>query len=195
MVVSLVPRSGGTGRVQGAVEMTITVTLAEIRAGHPCQDGWGKLLEHLGKVAADDEPLPLLAVMDSNGLEDAFWVLSNIPRLRLESRLFGAWCARQVLHIFEAGYPDDMRVRRAIEVAENPNSTAEELAAARAAAIVATRAADADAGFAAGAAALAAVRAASNVALAAALAALAADDAKAAQERDLRQFCTEGTLP
>ena len=70
--------------------MTMT-TLNAIRAASPCHDGWTKLLKHLGKTSADDEPLPLLTVLDSNGIDDALWVLDNTkcdPRL---SRHFGAW--------------------------------------------------------------------------------------------------------
>ena len=70
-----------------------TTTLAAIRAAHPCEDGWRKLLGHLGKTAADDEAMPLLTVLDSNGLDDALWVLSKaMPDDRL-ARHFGAWCA------------------------------------------------------------------------------------------------------
>ena len=57
--------------------MTTTTTLNAIRAVSPCHDGWTKLLKHLGKTSADDEPLPLLTVLDSNGLDDALWVLHN----------------------------------------------------------------------------------------------------------------------
>ena len=38
----------------------ITTTLNAIRKYSPCTDGWKKLLAHLGKTEADDEPLPLL---------------------------------------------------------------------------------------------------------------------------------------
>ena len=53
-----------------------TTTLAAIRAASPCEEGWRKLLGSLGKTSADDEPLDLLTVLDSNGLDDALWVLS-----------------------------------------------------------------------------------------------------------------------
>jgi hypothetical protein len=36
--------------------VTITTTLNEIRRHGPLQDGWEKLLTHLGKTKADDEP-------------------------------------------------------------------------------------------------------------------------------------------
>jgi len=118
-----------------------TTTLAAIRAAHPCEGGWRKLLGHLGKTAADDESLPLLTVLDSNGLDDALWVLSKaMPDDRL-ARHFGAWCAEQVLHLFEAERPEDMRPRQAIAVARDDDATEEQRAAARAAARDAARAA------------------------------------------------------
>ena len=162
--------------------MTMT-TLNAIRAASPCHDGWTKLLKHLGKTSADDEPLPLLTVLDSNGLDDALWVLYNIkcdPRL---SRHFGAWCAEQVLPLFETAYPNDMRPRNAIAVARNDDATPEDRYAAWAA------------GDAAGDAARDAARAAARYAAgAAAGAAWAAawDAARAAQEVQLSKMLTEG---
>ena len=92
-------------------EYQSTTTLSRIRDAVPCKDGWEKLLAHLGKTAADDEPLDLLTVLDSNGFDDALWVLSYaMPDDRL-ARHFQAWCAEQVLPIFEAARPGDMRVR------------------------------------------------------------------------------------
>ena len=108
-----------------------TTTLNAIRAKGPCRDGWTKLLAHLDKTAADDEPLPLLTVLDSNGLGDALWVLDMTgcdPRL---ARHFGAWCAEQVLPIFEAAMPNDTRPRDAIVAARDDTLTAAARAAAR----------------------------------------------------------------
>ncbi len=49
----------------------ITTTLNRIRAHGPCAGGWAKLLKHLGKTQADDEPLPFATILESNGLDDA----------------------------------------------------------------------------------------------------------------------------
>ena len=111
-----------------------TTTLSAIREASPCHDGWTKLLKGLGKTSADDEPLDLITVLDINGLDDALWVLSYaMPDDRL-ARHFQAWCAEQVLHLFEAERPDDMRVRDQIVMLRNDGATQEEQAAARAAA-------------------------------------------------------------
>ena len=113
-----------------------TTTLNRIREGSPdsgraCEEGWTKLLETLGKTKADDEPIDLLTVLDSNGLDDALWVLSYaMPDDRL-ARHFQAWCAEQVLYLFEAERPNDNRVRAQIDTLKNDDATDEERAAAR----------------------------------------------------------------
>lgn len=115
-----------------------TTTLNEIRAHQPCRDGWEKLLSHLGKTKADDEPLSLLTILDSNGLDDALWCLRAKSLDRL-SRHFQAWCAEQVLHIFETERPDDSRVRDQIAMLRNDAVRDAAGAAARDAAWAAAR--------------------------------------------------------
>lgn len=115
-----------------------TTTLAEIRAQRPCEDGWQKLLRHLGKSKADDEPLPLLTVLESNGLEDALWCLC-CPSLERLSRHYQAWCAEQVLPHFEAERPDDSRVRDQIAMLRRDDASDGERGATRAAARDAAR--------------------------------------------------------
>lgn len=51
------------------------VTLNAIRTVQPCEDGWRDLLDGLGKIRADDEPLALVTILDSNGLGDALFCL------------------------------------------------------------------------------------------------------------------------
>ena len=159
-----------------------TTTLQAIREHGPCADGWKKLLAHLGKTGADDEPLSLLTILDSNGLDDALWCLRAMPEHNKHWRLYAVWCARQVQHLMT-----DARSVAALDVAErHAHGTAsdQELAAARAAAWAAAR----DAAWAAaGDAARAAARdAARDAARAAAWA--AARDAQAAH---LRTVCAQ----
>jgi hypothetical protein len=187
------------------MEYTSTTTLAAIRAQSPCENGWRTLLAQLGKTAADDEPLPLLTVLNSNGLNDALWVLScAMPDDRL-ARHFQAWCAEQVLHLFERKRPNDKRVRDQIATLRNDKADAAARAAAREAAGAAARA---SARAAAGAAALAAAgdaaeaaawaetaaawtaRAAAMDAWESGAAGAAMDAARAAQERQLRAMLT-----
>ena len=119
-----------TGRPEWARSMK--TTLAAIREHGPCADGWAKLLRHLGKTSADAEPLMLLTILESNGLDDALWCLRAVDGHKREIRLFAVWCARQVQHMM-----DDRRSVSALDVAErhaNGQATDAELAAARAAA-------------------------------------------------------------
>ena len=169
----------------GGPEYHSTTTLNAIRKASPCEKGWLKLLKHLGKTKADDEPLDLLTVLDSNGLDDALWVMSYAkPDDRL-ARHFQAWCAEQVLPIFEAERPNDRRVRDQIAMLRNDDATYEDRAAARAAAKDAARAASwAAARTAAWAAAWAAAWDAARIAARAAEWAAARN----AQERQLRKM-------
>jgi len=116
------------------MEYASTTTLNRIRAAKPCENGWAKLLRHVGKTAADDDPLPLLTVLDGNGFGDALWVLSHaMPDDRL-ARHFQAWCAEQVVGLFEAQFPGNTLVRDQIAVLRRDDATPEDRAAARAAA-------------------------------------------------------------
>ena len=107
-------------------------TLNAIRAHGPCESGWTRLLEYLGKTKADDEPLQFLTILESNGLDDALWCCRAAPEHANMWRLFTVWCARQVQHLMT-----DPRSIAALDVAErheNVNATDSELAAAWAAA-------------------------------------------------------------
>jgi len=76
------------------MEYQAYTTLNEIRELSPCRKGWEKLLAHLGKAKADDEPLHILTILESNGLDDALWCLRAKSLERL-SRHFQAWCAER----------------------------------------------------------------------------------------------------
>ena len=104
-------------------------TLNKIRSHEPCADGWAKLLRHLGKTQADDEPLALAVILESNGLDDALWCLRAVDGHEREKRLYAVWCARRVQHLLT-----DPRSVAALDVAAryaNGQATYEELAAAR----------------------------------------------------------------
>ena len=121
----------------------ITTTLNRIREHSPCAEGWAKLLKHLGKTQADDEPLRFATILESNGLDDALWCCRVEPQYAKEWRLFAVWCARQVQHLMT-----DPRSLAALDVAEryaNGHATAAELDAAWAAAWGAAQASARDA--------------------------------------------------
>ena len=121
---------------------TAYTTLNAIKAANACEGGYRKLCKALGKTKADDEPVSLISILDSNGLDDALWVLSYaMPGAERLARHFQAWCAEQVLHLFESERPGDMRVRDQIEMLRRDDATSEERSAARVAALAATLAA------------------------------------------------------
>lgn len=104
----------------------ITTTLNAIRSHGPCTDGWGKLLKSLGKTKADDEPLALVRILESNGLDDAIWCLRAVTGHDKEIRLFVVACSRRVEHLHPICKPT-------LDVAErfaNGQATKEELKAA-----------------------------------------------------------------
>jgi len=120
-------------------EGMITTTLNRIRAHGPCQNGWEKLLKHLGKTQADDEILPYSVIVDSNGIDDALWCCRAEPEQHKAWRLYAVWCAKQVKHLMT-----DKRSIDAIDIAErhaNGQATDDELAAASDAAWAAASAA------------------------------------------------------
>ena len=163
-------------------------TLNKIRKHSPCPSGWKKLLTYIGKTEADYEPLSLLTILDSNGLDDALWCLRAVEGHDREIRLYAVWCARQVQHLLT-----DKRSLDALDVAEryaNGKATDDELNAARDAAWTAEAAAW-GAREAAGAAARAAAREAADAAWGAAWVAggAAGADAEAKQEAELRRIC------
>jgi hypothetical protein len=90
-----------------------TTTLNAIREHSPCASGWAKLLKSLDKTKADDEPLLVSTILESNGLDDTLWVLRAVTNHDREIRLFAVWCARQVQHLMT-----DPRSISAINVAE-----------------------------------------------------------------------------
>ena len=91
----------------------IYTTLNKIREHSPCFNGMEKLLRTLGKTKPDDEPLSLVAILDSNGFEAALSCLRTVDGHEREMRLFAVWCARQVQHLMR-----DKLSLDAIDVAE-----------------------------------------------------------------------------
>ena len=157
--------------------MMCTTTLNKIRANHPCLNGWQKLLTHLGKTSADDEPVTLKIILESNGLEDALWCLRASDATAFEMRRFVRMAALDVDHLWDM----PAIVREYLETGDETKR-----AAAQAAAQDAAQVAQDDARYAAWAAAQAAAQAAAWVSGAAAR--------KIQTERFISMFCTEGEL-
>ena len=91
----------------------VCVTLNTINLGQIPAGGGVRLLAYLGKSRPDDEPLPLVTILDSNGLSDALWALRVVKGEDARIRRFAVWCARQVQHLMT-----DPRSVAALDVAE-----------------------------------------------------------------------------
>ena len=174
-------------------------TLNRIREHGPCKEGWSKLLTYLGKTSADDEPLEIATIVESNGLDYALWCLRAVEGEDRKIRLFAVWCARRVQHLMT-----DPRSIKALDVAEayaNGTATLEELEEAKDAAWAAARAAARNAAWSAAravawAAAWSAARGAAWDAVTAARYAATAADYTAeiqAQTQELLRICKETT--
>ena len=110
----------------------IYTTLAKIKEHDPCAKGWRKLLKYLGKTGADDEPLALSVILESNGLDDALGCLRSVPEENKRWRLLAVAFARKVQHLMT-----DPRSIAALDVSERHAhglATDRDLAAAGAAA-------------------------------------------------------------
>ena len=127
------------------------VTLKSLREARACHGGYNKVVRALQDrpFTADDahretyirfahkEPIPIVDILKSNGLDDALWALRCVKGHDRDLRLYAVWCARQVEHLMK-----DQRSRNALDVAErhaNGLATDEELDAARDAAWAAAR--------------------------------------------------------
>jgi hypothetical protein len=111
----------------------ICTTLKAIKEHSPCSGGLKKLLKHLGKTKCDEEPLPLVEILKSNGLDDAIWCLRSVDHKSV--RLYAVACAREVQHLMT-----DERSLKALDVAEayaNGQATEEEMEQAKDAAYAA----------------------------------------------------------
>ena len=166
----------------------LTTTFAALHHAGACPAGYRKLATALGGVTTygDTTPIPIARIMETNGLDDTLWVLTNaIPEDKHAERdrtalLFAADCASHVLPLWTAKCPDDMRPAEAIAVARRfaaGQATREELTAAAEATGAARAARAAWAAWAARAAAWAA-RAAAEAAWATGAAARAAEAAE-----------------
>ena len=74
-------------------------TLNEIKSKSPCGSGWRKLLASLDKTEADDDPIELMYILKSNGIQDAVWALRCFDFK--DCCLFLADVAESVLPIYE----------------------------------------------------------------------------------------------
>jgi hypothetical protein len=87
----------GTLETRGnSMTYSTVTTLRRIRATNPRGPGWPKLLEHLGKVRADDEPLSFETVLDVFGINGTLLLMSyDIPNAKF-AQDFKLWVLTQL---------------------------------------------------------------------------------------------------
>ena len=160
--------------------MTLTTTFRKLRSTGACSQRY-RFLRGALKGVKDDDPINLLTILETNGLDDALWALkATVENCDQVARLMAADFAETALPIWRKYYPEDKRPELAIQAARDfalGRITTQERAAAWAAA---GAAAWADAEAAAGATAWAAAGAAARAAARAAAWAAAEADAEAA---------------
>ena len=76
------------------------------------------MLLSLNKKNADAAPLPLLHILESNGLSDAVWAMRSTHGYDRVFRLFSVRCAKYALISFEARFPNLKEPRIAMQHAE-----------------------------------------------------------------------------
>jgi hypothetical protein len=123
--------------------MNLTTTFTLLRRARACTSRYKFLRESL-KDVKDDEPINLITILETNGLDDALWALcATAENCDKVARLMAADFAEQVIPIWKK-YSQDKRPELAIKAARDfaeGRITRDELAAAEAAAVAAARAA------------------------------------------------------
>lgn len=88
--------------------MKFEVTLNQLREHRACTNGYNKVVSALKGIEfkedretyiqiEHDEPISLLSILETNGLDDALWCLRcNDKEWARDSRMFAVWGARQV---------------------------------------------------------------------------------------------------
>lgn len=100
--------------------MKLTITLNLLRDAGACQNGYRKLLKSLPPDFGHDDPINLLHILGSNGLDDTLWCLrATIEDAHSVAILIAADIAESVLHIWQDQYPDDQRPQLAIQAARD----------------------------------------------------------------------------
>jgi hypothetical protein len=105
--------------------MHITTTLNQIREHNPPPGVWMMLLRKLCKAAPDDEPLPLVTILDRYSLTEAVWCLRTVEGYDNEIRLFGIAVAREVQHLIRT--PQSVEALDVAERYAQGDATLEEL--------------------------------------------------------------------
>jgi hypothetical protein len=100
--------------------MTVYTTLKRMSAFDPSKGTLEKLLFKLNKTRLDNEPLPLVQILEINGLNEALWFTRTVfPEHRKKVVEFTIRCAESVLHNFEKQFPNEPAPKLAIQAAKD----------------------------------------------------------------------------
>lgn len=113
-------------------------TLRTLREQSACEEGYKKLRKSLPERFGQDEAIPLLHILFSNGMDDTLWALSAVhPDCEAErdrtARLMAADFTDEARPIYEAHHPDDPTIRETLTTVRRfarGGATREELDAA-----------------------------------------------------------------
>ena len=97
----------------------ITMSLNQVREFSPCESGWEKLLKVQGKTTPDDEQIPLLDILKSNGVEDTIWCFRvNWFEHKAVYMEFTNWCASRAANAAAAAAYAAARAAYAADAAD-----------------------------------------------------------------------------
>ena len=88
-------------------------TLKKLREAEACTDSYKHLKCALGKNYGDDTPIPLVKILETNGLTDALWVPESAVSgddIATRYRLFAVACCQDILYLM-----NDPRSREAVK--------------------------------------------------------------------------------
>ena len=98
--------------------MTLTTTFRRLRSARACTERY-KFLRAALKDVKDTEPINLLTILETNGLDDALWALSaTAENCEMVARLMSADFAEEVLPLWQK-YSQDKRPELAIKAARD----------------------------------------------------------------------------
>jgi hypothetical protein len=92
----------------------IYTTFKKLREAEACKDRYALLKSNL-KNRKDNDPIRLIEILDSNGLNDVLWIPKSAligPDIEKRYRLFAVACCQDILHLIK-----DQRSRDAVKIA------------------------------------------------------------------------------
>ena len=77
----------------------LTTTKRRLRAAGACAERYQVLC--MWAPSGDDEPIPLVEILDRQGIYDATWALMACDDTEALARWYARWCALMVVHLWQ----------------------------------------------------------------------------------------------